>query len=117
MAAEEKVGSQKVFEDDRVVVWYFDLAPGELGGMHTHRHDYAVRVLSAARLRVIGPDGEELYTVDRSPGTALTFRIEGEQIVSDLPGMKPIPITHQVHNIGETPFREVLIEFKDQSDG
>ena len=106
------VGTQKVFEDDRVIVWHFDLAPGEQGETHTHHHDFVVRVLSGATLEVAGPSQEVLYTVDREPGEALAFRMDGDQILSTIPGRPPVPATHSVRNVGETTFRETLIEFK-----
>ncbi|MCA9118704.1 MAG: hypothetical protein H6822_04505 [Planctomycetaceae bacterium] len=107
------VGTRKVFEDDRVIVWHFDLEPGEQGKPHTHNLDYVVRVLSGSTLEVSGPDGELLYSVERQAGGAISFRIAGDQIISDHPGSSPIPTTHSVRNIGENTFREVLIEFKD----
>ena len=38
---------RKVFEDDRVIVWHHDLAPGEHGERHTHERDFVVRILAA----------------------------------------------------------------------
>ncbi|MEO1973833.1 MAG: hypothetical protein ABGX07_19880 [Pirellulaceae bacterium] len=106
------VGTQKVFEDDRVIVWHLDLEPGEHGALHTHVLDYSVRVFSGSTLEVAGPDGEFLYTVDLESGGAVNFRVEGDQIVSDRPGYPAVPATHSARNIGENTFREVLIEFK-----
>lgn len=106
------VGTLKVFEDECVIVWQFDLEPGEQGELHTHSRDYAVRVLAGGTLEVAGPDGEVLYTAERKAGDAACFRMQGDQIVADYPGYTPIPATHRVRNVGETTFREVLIEFK-----
>lgn len=107
------VGTQKVFENDRVIVWHLDLAPGEQGERHTHKLDYVVRILSGSTLEVSGPDGELLYTVELESGGAVGFRIEGDQIVSDRPGYPAVPATHSARNVGENTFREVLIEFKN----
>ena len=49
------VGTQKVFEDDRVIVWHLDLEPGEQGERHTHTLDYVIRVLSGSTLEVCAP--------------------------------------------------------------
>ena len=49
------VGTQKVFEDDRVTVWHLDLEPGEQGEQHTHELDCVVRVFSGSRVEVFGP--------------------------------------------------------------
>ena len=106
------VGTQKVFENDRVIVWHLDLEPGEEGKRHTHRLDYVVRVLSGSTLAVSGPEGELLDTVELESGGAVAFSVVGDQIVSDRPGYPTVPATHSARNIGTNTFREVLIEFK-----
>ena len=106
------VGTRKVFEDDRVIVWHLDLEPGEQGDRHTHKLDYVVRVLSGSTLEVSGPTGELLDTVKLEAGGAVAFQVEGNQIVSDRPGYPVVPTTHSARNIGPNTFREVLIEFK-----
>ena len=108
------VGTQKVFEDDRVIVWHLDLEPGEQGERHTHTLDYVIRVLSCSTLEVFGPDGELLETVELEAGGATSFQIQGDQIVSDRPGYPAVPATHSARNVGPNRFREVLIEFKKE---
>ena len=111
------VGTQKVFEDDRVVVWHLDLQPGEQGERHTHVLDYVVKVVSGSTLEVSGPNGEFLDTVQLESGGAVAFRVVGDQILSDRPGYPTVPATHSATNIGPTTFREVLIEFKKTREG
>ena len=106
------VGTQKVFEDDRVIVWHLDLEPGEQGERHTHELDYVIRILSGSTLEVCGSDGELLDTVELEAGGATSFQIQGDQIVSDRPGYPAVPATHSARNVGPNKFREVLIEFK-----
>ena len=106
------VGTQRVFENDRVIVWHLDLEPGEQGARHTHKLDYVVRILAGSTLEVFGPDGELLDTVELESGGADAFRIEGDQIIADRPGYPAVPTTHSARNIGTNTFREVLIEFK-----
>ena len=106
------VGTQKVFEDDRVIVWHLDLEPGEQGERHTHKLDYVIHILSGSTLEVSGPKGELLDTVDLEAGGAVSFQIQEDQIVSDRPGYPAVPATHSARNIGSNTFREVLIEFK-----
>jgi hypothetical protein len=108
------VGTKKVYEDDRVVVWHLDLEPGEEGGRHTHHRDYVVRILSGSTLEVRGPTGELLDTVELESGGAVAFRVEGDQIVADRPGYPTVPATHSAKNVGATTFREVLVEFKNE---
>ena len=106
------VGTQKVFENDRVVVWHLDLHPGEQGERHTHKLDYVVKVISGSTLEVSGPNGEFLDTVELESGGAVSFRIEGDEILADRPGYPAVPATHSAKNVGSNTFREVLIEFK-----
>ena len=107
------VGTQKVFENDRVNVWHLDLEPGEHGERHTHKLDYVVRILSGSTLEVFGPNDELLDTIEFEAGGAVSFRVEGDQITSDRPGYPVVPATHSAKNVGANTFREVLIEFKD----
>ena len=106
------VGTKKIFENDRIVVWNLDLEPGQTAERHTHSLDYVVRVISGSALEVFGPAGELLDTVELEAGGAVSFRIEGDQVVSDRPGYPTVPATHSARNVGENTFREVLIEFK-----
>jgi hypothetical protein len=69
-------------------------------------------VLSGSTLEVSGPDGEFLDTVEIESGGAVSFRIHGDQILSDRPGYPAVPATHSARNIGANTFREILIEFK-----
>ena len=108
------VGTQKVFENDRIIVWHLDLELGEQVERHTHKLDYVVRILSGSTLEVFGADSESLGTVELEAGSAVSFRIDGDQIVSDRPGYPAVPATHSARNIGENTFREVLIEFKNE---
>jgi len=107
------VGTQKVFENDRVIVWHLDLEAGEEGHRHTHTLDYVVRVVSGSTLEVAGRNGESLGTVELESGGAVSFRIDGDQIVADRPGYPVVPTTHSARNVGTNTFREVLIEFKN----
>lgn len=107
------IGTNKVYEDDRVVVWHLDLEPGEQCELHTHELDFSARVLSGSTLEVYGQDGELLYSVKRTAEETMNFRMEGDQVVSDLPDHSGAPATHSVRNVGSDTFREVLIEFKE----
>lgn len=111
------VGTEKVFENDRVIVWHLDLEPGELGKTHTHQLDYVVRVVSGSTLEVFGAEGNLLDTVELETGGAVAFQVQGDLIVSDRPGYPTVPATHSARNIGSNTFREVLIEFKNAHSG
>ena len=104
------VGTQRVFEDDRVIVWHLDLEPGEHGEQHTHQLDCVVRVFSGSTVEVFGPDGKSLYTVERKAGDVVGLRMDGDQLLSN--ERTAVPATHSVRNVGTNRFKEVLIEFK-----
>ena len=106
------VGTKKVYEDERVIVWHLDLAPGEQGAKHTHNLDYMFKVVSGSTLEVRGPDDELLDTVELETGSALCFHIEDDGIHADEPGYPVVPATHSAKNIGSETFREILVEFK-----
>lgn len=106
------VGTQKVFEDERIIVWHLDLEPGARVARHTHALDYVVRILAGSTLEVFGPQDELLDTVELEAGAAVSFRVDGDQILSDRPGYPAVPATHSARNVGDQTFREVLIEFK-----
>ncbi len=106
------VGTQKVFEDDRVIVWHLDLKPGQQGERHTHQLDYVVRIIAGSTLEVFGPRDELLDTVKLEAGAAVSFQIDGDHFVSDRPRYPAVPATHSAKNVGPDAFREVLIEFK-----
>lgn len=107
------VGTRKVYEDERVIVWHLDLAPGEQGARHTHTLDYVVRVVSGSTLEVLGPQGELLDTVQLESGGAVSFHVVGDTIEADRPGYPVVPTTYSARNIGPNTFQEVLIEFKN----
>ena len=106
------VGTKKLFEDDKLIVWEFELGPGEEGELHTHELDYVVRVNSGSVLEVYDAKEELLYKVETNPGDTTKFALKGDLIVPDGPERCPIPRTHRVRNVGPIPFSEVLIEFK-----
>ena len=47
-----EVGTRKLFENDRVIIWDFVLEAGEKTTAHTHTRDYVFRVLEAAGVGV-----------------------------------------------------------------
>jgi len=106
------VGTKKVYEDELVSVWHMGLAPGEETGRHTHELDYLIKIVEGSTLEVRGPEDEHLDTVEIEAGKAVSFHIVGDEIHSDLPGYPTVPATHSAKNVGDTNFREVLIEFK-----
>ena len=105
------VGTNKLFENDDIILWEFALEPGEETSCHTHVHDYVFHVIEGSRLEVFGEDGALLAAFDAPTGGVFPLTIEGDKLVSPLGGA-PAPATHSARNAGTTRYRELLIETK-----
>lgn len=109
-----KVGSTKIFENDKVIVWDFQLQPGETTPVHTHEHSYMWYAIQGAPLDCDDEHGNDLGIIDVPTGAVFNLKHEnGELEVLSEPhkGMK-FPATHNAKNAGDKPYREILIEFK-----
>ena len=51
------VGTQKVFENDKVSVWEFFLDPGKSVESHTHRFDYFFYVIEGSAIEISNAEG------------------------------------------------------------
>lgn len=83
-------------ETDEVAVWQSTLEPGQAMAEHDHRVGYVVVVLEGDRIRVDEPEGES-REVEVHPGEVLVG------------GPRP---SHSVANVGDEPYREILVELK-----
>ena len=115
MGAKGDVGSRKVFEDDDVIVWEFELGPGETTPCHTHEHDYVWYVLEGTTLEVFDKDNQYLGAFDAPTGAIFPLRLEGDELVTtDDKGIRA-PATHAARNGGPTRYREILVESKKKA--
>ena len=106
------VGTTKVFENDKIIIWEFILEPGETTPVHTHEHDYTFYVLDGAPIEVFDADDQPLPTFDAQTGAVFTFRCDGGELISmDDKGIR-VPATHSARNAGPTRYREILVETK-----
>ena len=106
------VGTAKVFENDKIVIWELALAPGEETGVHTHRNDYVFYVLEGSRLETYDAEKQPLFEFDTSPGEVYVARCEGgDLVVGEGDGFR-VAATHGARNVGKTPYREILVETK-----
>ena len=92
-----EVGTKLVFENDRIKVWEFTLAPGETIGAHTHKHDYFFYPLEGSTLEVTRANGRVDH-VRLEPGSVY-YRVRGD--------------THAAKNTGAGRYHEILVELKD----
>ena len=106
------VGTSKIFEDDRIILWEFVLEPGERTEVHTHEHDYLFYVLEGSRLEVFDEKGGPLGAFTANTGDVFPLRCEGGELVSTNGRGLRVPATHSARNAGATRYREVLVETK-----
>lgn len=107
-----EVGTTKVFENEKIIVWEFVLEPGETTPVHTHKHDYVFYVLDGAPLEVFSAAGEALGTFDAVTGSVFPLKIDGDELVSADDKGHRVPATHAARNAGSTRYREILVESK-----
>jgi quercetin dioxygenase-like cupin family protein len=97
--AANPVGTNLLFEDERVRIWEIVLEPGQEAPTHTHHLDYTTVTIEGATLERLNGDG----TVDRTeakPGRVMRW-------------YQSTP-THGLRNVGATRFRNVIVEIKDK---
>ena len=107
------VGSNVIYEDERVRVWNFTLPAGKMTSMHRHDYDYHFVAIQPTQLEVYGENGTILFNF-RAEGT-LGFKVEGDYLLPvsnnvQLPWI--VPRIHAAKNIGPTDYYEILFENK-----
>ena len=106
------VGSTKLFENDKIILWEFVLEPGEQTPVHTHLHDYVWYVLEGTTLEVFDAEDKYLGKFEAPTGAIFPLRLEGDELVTtDDKGIRA-PATHAARNGGPTRYREILVETK-----
>lgn len=106
------VGSNVVFEDDKIKVWEFNLEPGEQTAVHTHEMEYVFYVISGSTLEVFDADDNLVTPLDFNDGDVLPLRLEGDELVVVGNESLRVPARHSARNAGATLYREILIEKK-----
>jgi hypothetical protein len=108
------VGTEKVFENDKVIVWNFTLEPGEETPMHTHEHSYMWYAIAGAPLQIFDENGKDLGTLEVPTGAIYSLKLDNgflEVLSEPGKGMR-VPARHKARNVGSAPYREVLVEYK-----
>lgn len=108
------VGSEKIFENDKVIVWNFELPPGETTPLHTHKHSYMWYTISGAPLQVFDENDNDLGTLDVPTGAVYSLLLDnGElEVLSEIGKGNRIPAKHKSKNAGKGVYREILVEYK-----
>jgi quercetin dioxygenase-like cupin family protein len=91
-----EVGTKLIFENERVRVWEFTLAPGESIAAHTHAHDYFFYPIEGGTLEVTRASGLRRAALDAGK---VYYREGGD--------------THGAKNVGPGRYHEVLVELKE----
>ena len=111
----KNVGSTKIFENDKIIVWNFELAPGETTPMHKHDKSYVWYAIQGGPLDCDDEHGNDLGVFDVPTNSVFEIKCEGGEleVMSEIANGVKFPVTHNAKNIGDTPYREILIEFKE----
>lgn len=111
----DQIGSRKVFENDKIIMWYFELEPGEETPMHKHERPYMWYALQGAPLDCEDNDGNALGIFEVPSGEVFDIGHDGKQlIVNSGNGYDgaTFPMVHKAKNAGSEKYVEILVEFK-----
>jgi hypothetical protein len=95
--AANPIGTDLIYEDERIRVWRIDLAPGQVADFHTHELDYTTVVI----------DGD-MVERPNSDGTADLISVAPGQLMRWYDGTQ----RHGLRNAGTRPFRNIIVELK-----
>jgi hypothetical protein len=95
--ADNPIGTDLIFEDDRVRIWQIVLDPGQEAPTHTHHFDYTTITIEGSTLERLNGDG----SVDRTEG-----------VPGNVSRWYRSTRTHGLRNVGPTRFRNVIVELK-----
>lgn len=97
------IGTEVIFENERVRIWDMRLEPGETSDVHRHDLDYILVLLSGDRI-----------AAEPEPDTEgpVTERIEAEVVPGAAVYLTRGGVETAV-NTGAQPYREIIIELKD----
>jgi len=103
------VATNKLLENDKVIVWELILEPGDSTGVHTHELDYMVYVIEGSTLRATDGNGENPSDIPLHDNDTFYFKVkDGIATAGDL----QTTVTHDAKNIGAGRYREIMVEIK-----
>ena len=100
------IGTNVVYEDERVRVWRLKLAPGEDSAVHRHDLDHLLIQIAGDRI-----------AARPEPDTAgpFTERIDAD-VVSGMVTFVPAGGIETASNIGSQQYLEIIVELKSQAN-
>jgi len=106
------VGTNKLLENDDIVLWEFLLSPDEETPVHTHERSFVSYVVDGSTLQVCDSDGNKVAEVDVPSGDVIDFCLDGDELAArNIHGLR-IPASHSARNAGNSNYREIFVEFK-----
>ena len=107
---------KKIYENDEVIIWDYTLEPGERSGVHTHEKNYTFIVTQASELKELDGHGNYVEAPPLKKGDIFSYNIsEDNTTLLDMIGNSlSQPSTHEAVNIGDSTYKEILIEYKNQ---
>ena len=111
---EAGVGSKKLFENDKIIVWDFVLPAGEETPVHTHDHSYMWFAVQGAPLQIYDEHGNDvgLFPVPTDGIFELKVQDGTIEVMSDIGKGVKVPAKHKAKNVGTETYREILVEWK-----
>jgi hypothetical protein len=112
-----EVANRIINEDKYARVWEMVLQPGASSGLHTHKLPWYFVVISAAKLKLIDSKGDLLVPIEvLGIGSNLSFSPNDDGLTARCTNQPDItiPLTHELINIGNTTYVEILVELKPQ---
>jgi predicted metal-dependent enzyme (double-stranded beta helix superfamily) len=95
------IGTELLFENDRIRVWDMVLQPGQESPLHRHEGDYVFIYTTPSRLTAF---------LENQPPTTSDFDDGFVQYTEVGPGT-----VHKIRNAGAREHRQILVEFKGPS--
>ena len=94
-----EVGTQLLFENERVRVWDLSLRPGESTGLHRHENDYFFVVIGGGTLQAVDEEGKKKSPSSMQDGEVHFRKLEDVAV-------------HEARNVGDGPWRNIVVELK-----
>ena len=92
------IGTEVVYENDRVRVWDMKVAPGGKKAWHHHTLDYVIINVTGGKIELENVEGKIIQTDDKVGG--VLWREAGEK--------------HELRNLSGESYQNILIELKPQ---
>jgi auxin binding protein len=101
------IGSKLLFEDDEVRIWELRLDPGEESAPHRHTCDYVIVDVAGDKIAAKAVPGYK-----SEYGDYIEAPVEQGHTIFLQQGSVETAV-----NVGDKPYRNVLVEFKDTARG